>query len=192
MRDFVHQARSEAVAWAREMMGLDDFRVLDTETTGLDHDAQVIEIAVVSKAGYVLLSTRVKPTVPISPGAIAVHGITEAMVAAAPTFEQVYPALAACLQGQQVIVYNRDFDMRLVNRAARLLGLPKAKPLAAHCAMKHFAAYYGDWNPRRRSFTWKSLDFAAAALGVEVAGLHSAVGDCLATLGVVQAMAKAS
>ncbi|MBR9829321.1 MAG: 3'-5' exonuclease, partial [Oceanospirillales bacterium] len=57
---------------------------LDTETTGLDDDAQMVEIAVVDENGSVLFESYCRPTVPVDPGAQAVHGIGSEVLAGAP------------------------------------------------------------------------------------------------------------
>ena len=46
-----------------------NFVFLDTETTGLDDDAELVEIAVVDATGAVLFESYCRPTVPVDPGA---------------------------------------------------------------------------------------------------------------------------
>ena len=55
--------------------------ILDTETTGLGDDAEVVELAVIDCAGAVLLDTLVRPSGPVPAEAAAIHGITDAMAA---------------------------------------------------------------------------------------------------------------
>lgn len=56
---------------------LDDNRLfIDTETTGLGDDAEIVEICIIDSHGFILLNTLVKPTKPIPDEAIAIHGIT--------------------------------------------------------------------------------------------------------------------
>jgi hypothetical protein len=62
----------------------------------------------------VLLDTLVRPTGAISEGATAVHGLTDANVAEAPTFSEIYPALAESVRGKVVIAFNADFDERIL------------------------------------------------------------------------------
>ena len=50
------------------------FVVFDTETTGLHEDAEIVEIAIISGEGAVLLDTLLRPTVPIPSDATAIHG----------------------------------------------------------------------------------------------------------------------
>src|SRR6185437_1044792 len=51
-------------AWARELLTRDDWVVLDTETTGLDAGAEVIDLAVLDRNGTVLLETLLRPLRP--------------------------------------------------------------------------------------------------------------------------------
>lgn len=54
---------------------LDDNRLfIDTETTGLGDDAEIVEICIIDSHGFILLNTLVKPTKPIPDEAIAIHG----------------------------------------------------------------------------------------------------------------------
>lgn len=50
---------------------------------------------------------------------------------------------------------------------------------AWRCAMQLYAEHVGDWNRRHGSFTWRSLPGAG----------HRAIGDCRATLALLQSMA---
>lgn len=65
---------------------------LDVETTGLDADCAVVEIAWIELgpdlAERERVSSLIRPDRPIDPAAIAVHGITEAMVVDAPGLDQ--------------------------------------------------------------------------------------------------------
>ncbi|HRW66900.1 MAG TPA: 3'-5' exonuclease, partial [Candidatus Competibacter sp.] len=83
--------------------------VLDTETTGLDVSRdRIVQIGAVRVVrGHVqpneTFLTLVNSGMPIPPAATAVHGIDDAAVQAAPSFETVKPNLDAFL-GDAVIV----------------------------------------------------------------------------------------
>jgi hypothetical protein len=88
--------RVNAVRWAQEILRTPQhWRILDTETTGLDDRDRIVEIAVVDLAGTSLLNTLIKPTGEwfMSPGAEAVHGITPDELEEAPTFPEVHAEL---------------------------------------------------------------------------------------------------
>ena len=77
-------ARADAETWiARE------FVVFDFETTGL-YKPRPVSLCIIDHAGAVLLETLINPDIPIPSDATAIHGVTDAMVAAAPTFAEIY------------------------------------------------------------------------------------------------------
>src|SRR5205814_1881064 len=91
------QARRAAGAWAAAIAAHPTAVFLDSETTGLDHQAEIIEIAIVDARGAVLLDTFVRPDSRIPPEVTRIHGIVDAMVAGAPRWPALYPQLFALL-----------------------------------------------------------------------------------------------
>lgn len=87
---------------------------LDTETTGVDDQAEVIEIAILDHLGKLLLHTLVKPAGPIPADAVAIHGITDLDVATAPTWSAIEERVAALLSGRLVVAHNAKFDRRML------------------------------------------------------------------------------
>ena len=73
--------------------------ILDTETTGLGDDAEVVELAVIDCAGAVLLDTLVRPSGPVPAEAAAIHGITDAMLADAPTWSEIHARFCDLVEG---------------------------------------------------------------------------------------------
>ena len=93
-----------------------DFVVVDVETTGLSpaFGDRVCEIAVVHLRGDTELATfnsLVNPGRPISPGAAAVNGITPAMVATAPSFQEIAPEIVRWIAGRVFVAHNAPFDL---------------------------------------------------------------------------------
>ena len=171
--------------------------VLDTETTGLGDDAEVVELAVIDCAGAVLLDTLVRPSGPVPAEAAAIHGITDAMLADAPTWSEIHARFCDLVEGRQVVIYSREFDVRVINQTARRYGLqaPQGFDLVLdrgpiHCAMQAYARFRGEWSEEKGQYRWQKLSAAAAQQGVTVTNAHRALGDCLMTLGVVRAMAS--
>jgi hypothetical protein len=159
LRDYPIAVSTEAgaaIRWARAMREPGAAVILDTETTDLDGYA--VEIAVVDAAtGDTLLDTLVNPGCPIQPGARAVHGISDADVAAAPLLADVLPRLLAVTRGRTVLAYNAAFDNDVIARHtcrdrldpghladARPVGLPHGPPLGLGAALPVAA-------PRRRA-----------------------------------------
>ena len=181
-------ARESARLWAAELGQRADVAFLDTETTGLRRDDEVVEIAVVDGLGQTLIDTLVRPRKRIPAEVIRIHGITNEMVAAAPSWAELLPELTALLERLQVIVvYNAPFDARMIDQSCLAHRLPPLRP-SWHCAMRRYAEFAGVWNDRRGGYRWHSLGVAATALGLPVQAQHRALGDALTCRGVVQAM----
>lgn len=106
-----HREVERLVAWAQEALADDSVVVLDTETTGLGDDARIVDIAVTDRHGAVLLDTLVDPRAPIPAEATDIHGITDAMVAGAPTFPEVLERLSEVLAGRHCLIYNAGYDI---------------------------------------------------------------------------------
>jgi len=179
IKRFVDMLRSEA-----------GYVVLDTETTGLDERAEVCQIAVAASTGEVLLDTLVQPVKPIPAEATAIHSITNAMVAAAPGWWEVLPRLVPLLEGRNVVVYNADYDFRILSQSSRAINVKDWDREAYWwCAMEVFAEIYGDWNDYHQSYRWQRLETAARYYKIPASDAHSALGDVLTTLEVCRKIA---
>src|SRR6266511_2362154 len=74
--------RDNAILWARGV--LSDWSaviILDTETTGLDLSAEIVQISLITIDGASLFDSLVKPTQPIPPEVTAIYHITDLDVA---------------------------------------------------------------------------------------------------------------
>lgn len=163
--------------------------ILDTETTGLDETAEIIEVSIIDCAGTVLLDTLVKPVTPVGPDATRIHGITNEDLACAPSWPEVLPKVAQLLAGRLAIIYNADYDTRLIRQTCERHSLPVPE-FHAECAMLAYAEFWGEWNDARQDFKWQSLLKAAGQQEVTIEGqAHRALADCRTTLGVIKAMA---
>lgn len=162
---------------------------LDTETTGLGDEAEIVEICLIDAAGTPLLNTLIQPLKPIPDEAIEIHGITNEMVAGASTWAEIHEQFASLIAGKTVVIYNAEFDVRMIEQTAEKHGLV-APEVNAVCAMETYAEFWGSWDNRRNSYSWQRLGYAAKQQGVIVEGqAHRAFADCLMTLGIVRAMA---
>ncbi|MHD0650912.1 3'-5' exonuclease family protein [Pseudomonas aeruginosa] len=174
------RAAAKARAWLEDL----DPLIIDTETTGLDDHDQVIEIAVVDRLGAVLFESRLRPTVDVSEGAYAVHGIASADLLSESQWPVIAQRLSQVIQGRQVIAFNDEFDCRLLQQTARAFG--ETFRMQSRCAMGLAAEAFGATN-RYGSI---SLAAAAAAAGVPIICAHTARGDALTTLAVINAIAE--
>lgn len=135
------------------------FAAIDTETTGFRPGTdQIVEIGVsVLNADFVELyrwETLINPGKHIENTAI--HGITDTMVSAAPTFAEIYTELAIVLDGKILIAHNAAFDASFLDTAA------------------HNVYTTADSTPRTFAPAWiDSIDLAKTALGHGPYGLDA-------------------
>ena len=169
---------------------------LDTETTGLDAHAQIVEVAVIDDAGAVLVDTFVTPTMPIAPAVTAINHITNEMLAGAPAFPQVWAQLKPILVGRTVIIYNAQYDVRLLRQSAVVHGLTITAELEAgidwQCAMLLYADYHGEWDEYHGNNRWQNLGLACQQMRVDKSDIraHRAAGDCELTRRLVHKLAE--
>lgn len=161
---------------------------LDTETTGLDESAQIIEIAVYDVNNNEVFYSRLRPTVAIGEKAEEVHGISFDSLHDARTWPEISQLLKKCLVNRQVIIFNSDYDIRLLKQTAAAFDdpAPWITELETHCAMYLAADKYGATN----KYGTISLVNATSVAGVKWRGdAHGAIADTLATLDLVKAIA---
>jgi DNA polymerase-3 subunit epsilon len=183
--------RRSALRWARETMRNPEVVFLDTETTGVRAFDDVIDIAILDWAGNVLFEQLLKPRLAIPSDATAVHRITNRMVAQAPDFVEVYPAVKALLEGRLVVAYNADFDRKMMRSACAFRGLAEIQPARWMCAMEAYAAFNGEASWHRPGFRWMSLEKATRRLRIPQP-THRASADARACRSVVMALAQMS
>ncbi|MEG4306848.1 3'-5' exonuclease [Microcoleus sp. D3_18a_C4] len=177
----IEQDRVRAVKWARDELSKDDWVILDTETTGL-HNAEIVEIAIVSHTGETLLNTLIKPSISIPADVVAIHGIGDEMVADAPSFPEVYSQIVQALEGKRCFIYNAAFDIQILDYCRRLHNLESFHLSRRYeCVMTWHAQWAGDWSYYHESYRWHPLD-----------GGHRALGDCLAALERIKRIAADS
>ncbi len=182
-------ARQEAVAEARRLLEAAPV-YLDTETTGTGPNAEIIEIGVIDADGKPLFESLVKPRGRIEPDAARVHGITAEEVAAAPGWLDIWPQVRAVLAGRRVGVYNVDFDLRLMKQSHTRSWLRwDLEDGAFFCIMKLYARFYGEWDSKRSSYRWISLDTAGKQCNITLPNAHRAIDDALLTRALLHHMA---
>ncbi len=134
--------------------------VLDTETTGLDvtQGHQLVEVACVSLEGGRIedtWSSLVAPGRSIPPDAVAVHGISDAMVRTAPAPAEVASELRRRCAGLPLVLHHAAFDLPflaalmsrtgqppLFNPVIDTLGLARAFPDGGGHSLQALAARY--------------------------------------------------
>ena len=176
----------EALEALRSLCGGVPLVVFDLETTGPDRlTDRIVEVAAVkvSPDGSVeTFETRVNPGVKIPREATAVHGITDADVAASPSIAEVGPRLAAFLEGCDLAGYNlRGFDVPLL---ARELDRAKVPFSFEGRRIVDAQVIYFRKEPRDLSAAVRTF------VGREHAGAHSALADSIAAAEVLAGQLK--
>lgn len=91
------------------------FVAIDTETTGISlTDNEVIEVAAIRFEFFrpvEVFSTLLCPKNPIPAESIAIHHITNEMVANAPKFYEIIPSLDGFLGKTPLVAHNASFDV---------------------------------------------------------------------------------
>jgi DNA helicase-2/ATP-dependent DNA helicase PcrA len=149
-----------------------DFTAIDLETTDKDvENAEIVEIAAVRvRDGKIVdeYRTLVKPRVPITPGAMATHGISEEDVADAAYFETMWPEFRKFCGADVLVAHNGyTFDFPILRRMAKDLAQGK-----------EFSTY--DTLPLARTLhaTSRRLEHLAKRYGIPTGQSHRALDDC--------------
>lgn len=178
-------------AWALSVTDFDlPVVILDTETTGLTEQDEIIDVGVINVFGDCIVNTLVQPSLlsKVTPEITALTGISRQALENARSFPDIYPALHDALNGKIWLIYNAQFDMEMLDRACIRHGLPPLRPLAYSCIMARFAEWHGELSKGR--FVSKSLSFACDKLGIYPPRVHRAIDDATSALMVVNAMAE--
>lgn len=179
--------REKAIEWATAFARDPLAVVCDTETTGKDGEAEIVDIAVVRMDGTILVDTLIRPAHPIPVELTAIHGISNEMVADAPTWETAWEPVFDALAGQHVAAWNAPFDMQMVRQSWERYGL--IPPFMAwDDPMQHYGAFQGTVG-KYGGFKWWKLELACQHLGISPGG-HRALADAEATRQVILAMAE--
>jgi DNA polymerase III subunit epsilon len=146
----------------------------DTETTGTHPETdRIVEIAAYCPETKDSFCRFVNPGRPIPPDAVAIHHITDEMVADAPPFIQIIPELVAFCEGDVVLIaHNNDaFDQPFLRHEFERAGLPV--PSWPTIDSLKWARRYRPDLPRH------SLQFLCESFGVGPRQSHRALDDVL-------------
>lgn len=166
-----------------------DYLLLSTKSNGISPQAEIIEIAVVDQDGKVLLNTLVQPEQALSEGVYYPHAISNAMVADAPSWPQVCPALLDVLKGELCVIWHAEFHLRLLLQTMERYQLDVPERFGAEgffCAMRDYNHWQGtDENDSKH---YLPLRDALHTEKLMVLQQPSALGDCMSILAVVSSV----
>ena len=95
--------------------------VLDTETTGLDHESgdRIVEVGVIELNNYIItgkyLHYYINPEKKSDPKAEKIHGLTTEFLSDKPKFVDIAETLIDFIGDNKVIIHNAPFDLGFLN-----------------------------------------------------------------------------
>lgn len=95
----------------------------DTETTGLDSDAEIVQIAIVNVDEEPIFDRLIKPVRPIPAEATKIHGITNEMVAGSLGFDYWGNHILGGKLGEKIVLgFNVQYDIRMLSQSLAAVG----------------------------------------------------------------------
>lgn len=157
--------------------------VLDTETTGLDFTKEkMVEFAAVRLENGKIkdeFQTLINPEQHIRKSSMAIHGITQEMVADAPTEAEAMPKIMDFIQDYPIVAHNAIFDYSFLNEASkRVFG--KELDNARIDSQQMFKEIYPDLDSH-------GLEALTTKFNVDLTNHHRAMAD---TMGLALAYPK--
>lgn len=159
-------------------LNIDNFIILDTETTGMTKNDEVIELALVDMQGNVLYESTYNPMVIINPWASAVHGMSNSDLDNSPCFADEWDTIKSIVGDKKLLGHNLSFDRRLVAQTLDRYGIDPAE------AYSLFSGYYDSMYIAKKHIVAKSyaLENLAHMVGISRPETHRAADDCIMTL----------
>lgn len=161
------------------------YAIVDIETTGgFPQQHGITEIAIVLHNGTEIegrYETLVNPHQPIPPFIIGMTGITNAMVAAAPSFAEVAPQIFNLLKNRVFVAHNVNFDFSFVKHHLQQSGFDLSVPKL--CTIRLSRKVFP-------GFPKYGLGHLCRQLGIQIENRHRAGGDAVATTAVLDLVLK--
>lgn len=152
------------------------FAVIDIETTGGQvYEDRITEIAIFKTDGSKIIdsfTTLVNPERKIAPFVVRLTGITDDMVASAPTFKDIASKIDDFTKDCTFVAHNIGFDYSIVKREYKRIG--KGFRRSNLCTVKLSQKLIKNENSY-------SLGKLCSSLGIELNARHRAYGDAEAT-----------
>jgi len=106
---------------------MDRMVILDTETTGISptQGHRIIEIGAIEMVNRRFTGQKfhvyLNPECDVSPGAVQVHGLTNAFLADKARFVEIAAEFKAFIEQAELIIHNAPFDVRFIKHEFKLL-----------------------------------------------------------------------
>lgn len=149
--------------------------VLDVETTGFSNNDRIVEISAITLDPETLetveeYDTLVNPERDVAADVSEIHGLTAAILEAAPTFSEIAPAIVRRLNSSFLVAHNQAFDVRFLRNEFQHIGgeFDAGIPICTY------------------QLTGLKLETACLEFGVEIEGAHRALVDARATAEILR------
>lgn len=163
------------------------FVCLDCELTGLDpNQDRIIEVAAVRFAGNTILESfesLIDPECTIPDLSIAIHHITQDMVAGKPKMKDILSDLLKLIGKNTIIGHGVGFDMEMIALAAERAGVPCTIRQNRFLDTLRMARLYGE-SPVN------SLEHLRQHFNIEQEGAHRAMNDVTVNMEVFKFLAQ--
>lgn len=183
-------AREASIAWAQNMLSFDNWVMVATETTGLHSSAEIVELSMLNHHGETLIETLLRPQGSIQADAVAVHGITSAMVQNSPSFPKIAPVIFGLLEQRRIIGYNVAFEMRMLLQCSKRHDL-ELNTSYTECLMTAYAQYWGEHQANGKAFRRQTLKKACEQQNINW-HIHRDGPKCRAEFALLTAMVTPS
>lgn len=163
------------------------FVCIDCETTGLDaHEDRIIEVAAMcfdANTIYGESESLINPECLIPETSIAIHHITQDMVADKPTIEKVLPDLLKLIGDHIIVGHGVKFDIDILAIAAERNSIPCNIRNNRFLDTLRMARLYGQCPVN-------SLEYLRKHFNVPLEGAHRAMSDVIVNKEVFKHLAK--
>jgi DNA polymerase III subunit epsilon len=180
--------REEAITVAREVISKQPI-YLDTETTGLNENDEIIEIAIIDHNGSLKLNSLIRPTIQIPMSSTNINGISDPMVRQAPFWNSIWPQVNELLKNHIICTYNSEFDRRMMMQSQRKFKLPWDTGHFFFDIMGLFSIFNHEWDPIHRSYRLIRLENAGIKLGIHLPNSHRSLDDTRLARAVLHSIA---
>lgn len=185
---------------------LDEFVVIDTETTGLHKENdKIVELAAVrfvNGNATEVFETLVNPGMSIPADAAAVNHIKNEMVANCPAIDKIMPAFDRFVGSSTVVGHNLDFDLGFILSAGSRIDHIKRKYYCTYeLAKRILKKPRRKWDPETQAYMedmesdWDVVNYKLGTLcgyyGIVIPDQHRASADAYATGQLMMRLAEA-
>lgn len=171
--------KSKNITASSKISKLKDFISIDVETTGLKTGYNdIIEISAIRFIDFEpkeIFSTLLKPRKPIPKEATEINGITDEMVANAPTFSQIHNSLKEFLGTSNLVMHNAAFDTKFLF----VSGLEFPEKQNIFCTLELSKRFLKDWDGK--PYDSYKLSEICSEVNIYFEGAHRSSADALAT-----------